>query len=268
MKKTAFMLAMLAASVSLMTACGKKAAQETAAAETSAAERAAVETEAAPVSESAAVTETTAEAAAEEETEEAAETASEAEANESEAASEEAVPEETLAEEIAEDGIFANDLYSFTIPAYYFGRYEVEYGEDYNSISVYDKQSKDAGCGGFAFGFAAYENPGDHAFLPGGTKAGELRMKDGTIYDIELIHPTDVQWDLESGSDDYMELYDAGEEVLKSLTAVGDGQFVIGGGTKGDELYPEILAKHVAAIEEEWDAAKLAEEGINIRRIS
>ena len=266
MKKTAFMLAMLAASVAMMTACGKKAAQETAAAETSAAESAAVETEAAPVSESAAVTEDSADEAAQEETKESeaeAEIKAEDETAETEAASEEAAPEETAAEEIAEDGVFANELYTFTIPAYYFGRYEVEYGEDFNSISVYDKQAKDAGAGGFAFGFAAYENPADHAFLPGGYKAGELRMKDGTIYDIELLHPTDVQWDLESDSADYMELYDAGEEVLKSLTAVGDGQFVIGGGTKGDELYPEILAKHVAAIEEEWDAAKLAEEGMS-----
>lgn len=253
MKKTALMIAMFTASVALLTACGVKKAAETPADETAA--ETAVETSAAPAEET--ETEAETEAAAEE-------TETEAAAEETAAEETETAEEETAAEEApAEDVTFANGLYSFVIPAYFDGQYEVEsLEEDHNTFMVYDKASKEAGCGGFAFGFAAYEDPAEHAFNPGTYKVGEIRKEDGTIYDLEILHPTDVQWDLNTGSDAYMELYDAGEEIAKELVAV-DGTFVYGGGMKGEELYGEVLAKHVDAISEEWDLAKLSEENMS-----
>ncbi len=251
MKKTAYIIAMITASVLILTACGSK---KTAEPETAAEEITAAETTAEVTQETAAETE----AAEETEAEEAAVVAEETEAAEEETAEE--VPAE---EEPAVDEVFSNGLFSITIPAYFDGRYEVDYSADDNGIMVYDKAAKEAGCGGFAFGIAAFEDPADRAYLPGGTKVGELCAEDGTLYDIELMHPTDVQWDFNIGPDDYMELYEAGEDIARSMTGDAGSTFVYGAGTKGEDLYQEILAKHVDAISGEWDTAALAEEDMS-----
>ena len=106
MKKTAYIIAMITASVLILTACGSK---KTAEPETAAEEITAAETTAEVPQETAAETE----AAEETEAEEAAVVAEETEAAEEETAEE--VPAE---EEPAVDEVFSNGLFSITIPAY------------------------------------------------------------------------------------------------------------------------------------------------------
>ena len=91
------------------------------------------------------------------------------------------------------DTILRNRLFSISIPDSLQEIYTVKKGKD--KISIYHKDSKDAGFGGFAFGIKAYKNPSDHAVLPGSKKLGELTDKKGTLYDVVLKHPTDVQYD-------------------------------------------------------------------------
>ncbi|MBQ2040682.1 MAG: hypothetical protein II482_00890 [Lachnospiraceae bacterium] len=217
----------------LMTGCGKKkeAVSETAVEETAAAETAAAETKAA-----------------------------EAPAAETEAA-EETTVEET--EPVPVDVDLSNDLFTITMDSSFDGLYEVEYDDEHHGIDLYDKKCKDAGYGGFAFGISAYENPADHAQSPCSIKCGELTDKDGVIYDIVLSHPSDVQYDPEDEPESFIKLYEAGDEIVKGLKAADGGTFVLYGGTKGEDLYPEVLAKHVKAISEGWSADKLEKAGMS-----
>ena len=78
----------------------------------------------------------------------------------------------------------SNKTFSVILPAQAKGIYSAEIKKD--RISIYDKDSKKAGFGGFAFGVAIYKNPADHAMLPGGGKIGELTDKKGNLYDVVL----------------------------------------------------------------------------------
>ncbi len=85
----------------------------------------------------------------------------------------------------ASDKIYKNKLFSISIPENLNGIYNIKTDKD--KISVFHKESKKAGFGGFAFGIKAYKNPADHAVLPGSRKLGELADKSFYLYDIVLI---------------------------------------------------------------------------------
>ena len=74
-----------------------------------------------------------------------------------------------------------SNMFSITLPNEFKGLYKVKKEKD--KISVFHKESKQAGFGGFVFGIKAYKNPADHATLPGSTKIGELTDKKGNLYD-------------------------------------------------------------------------------------
>ena len=161
--------------------------------------------------------------------------------------------------------IISNKLFSITLPKESEGQF-IANTED-NRIAIYDKEANEAGFGGFAFDVAAYENPSDYA---GGmdNKVGELTTGDGTLYDIVIQYPSDVQFDYEkyteSMPENYERLYKGAEDIVKSLkSADGSGTFVWGAGTKGEDLYNDILDKYVTAVKEGWDANKLEEEGMS-----
>ena len=173
-----------------------------------------------------------------------------------------AVEEEVPAEEPepVDDGILENGLFSITIPEQFIGGYEAETSD--NTITVFDKASKEANCGGYVFGVEAYENPDDYAMAPGIVKIGELTGGDGKLYDIVLSHPTDVQYDFnnEETQKFYKDFYEASEEIANALVSTDGGSYTAGAGMKGEELYQDVLAKYVTAFTEEWDADQYAEE--------
>ncbi len=140
--------------------------------------------------------------------------------------------------------------------------YKAEIKKD--RICIYDKASKKAGFGGFAFGIKAYKNPADHAVLPGSKKLGELTDKKGELYDIVLKHPTDVQYDYTKSStapEAFKTLYDLGETI--TIQGVKGAKYFKAQGTKGEDLYKDILKKHITAIQEKWDSVKLEKENMS-----
>ena len=175
------------------------------------------------------------------------------------AAAEEAVP-------AAEAGRITNKLFSFVMPEELAGTYNVEISAEDDSVWLIDRASAEADFGGRAFGIYYAKDPGQYGMMPGGVKAGELTAADGTVYDILFARPTDVQYDYSQGEEPeaYRKLYEAGDTVIQNLEALDGGTYVYGGGTKGEELYQEELAKHVQAIEEGWDSAKLEEEDMSV----
>jgi len=160
-----------------------------------------------------------------------------------------------------------NKLFSITLPKKFKETCEIKIEKD--KISVFHKDSKKAGFGGFAFGIKAYKYPADYAVLPGSRKLGELVNKRKwwgkkcELYDIVLKQPTDVQYDYTKGEnppDSYKFLYDLGESAGINITGVKGAIYYNGRGTKGEDLYNDILEKHMTAMKEKWDSTKLEQE--------
>ncbi|MBQ8476399.1 hypothetical protein IJ531_04980 [bacterium] len=90
-----------------------------------------------------------------------------------------------------------------------------------------------------------YQNPSEHATLPGGKKIGELVDKKGNLYDVVLKYPTDVHYDYrksEEAPDDYKLLYNLGENI--EIKGIHGSTYYKNQGTKGQDLYKEILEKY------------------------
>ena len=154
-----------------------------------------------------------------------------------------------------------NKLFSITMPAELSGLYEVKTEE--NWIGIYDKQEMED-YGGYAFGIYAYQNPSDYGVMVGSKKIGEMTDGEGTRYDILLNYPTDVQYDYtKEEPQHYKKLYEAGAEVAKTVESVDGGSFGYGDGTKGEELYTDVLEKHIKAVSEGWDAQKLEDANMS-----
>ncbi len=163
---------------------------------------------------------------------------------------------------LTKDTTIKNKLFSITLPEELKGLYVTEIKKD--KISVYHKESKEIGFGGFAFGIKAYKNPKDHAVLPGSKKLGELRDKKGRLYDIVLKHPTDVQYDYTKNSEPpevFKILYNIGENI--NIEGIKGSTYFKHQGTKGEDLYKEVLRKHITAINEKWDSTKLEKENMS-----
>ncbi len=159
----------------------------------------------------------------------------------------------------------SNKLFTITLPDAAVGKFVTDITD--NRTAVYDKEAKEAGYGGYAFDVAAYKGPSEYA---GGMdkKVGEFTSEDGTLYDIVMQFPSDVQYDYtkyENGMpESYALLYDGAEDIVKTLKgADGKGEFIWGAGAKGDGLYDDVIEKHIKAIKEGWDANRLEEENMS-----
>ena len=162
----------------------------------------------------------------------------------------------------SDDTIIKSKLFALTVPSKLKGTYVVK--REKNKISFFHKDSQIAGFGGFAFGIKAYENPADHAVLPGSRKLGELTDRKWTLYDIVLKHPTDVQYDYTKSPeapDEFKILYNLGENV--NICGIHGATYHKAQGTKGEDLYKGILRKHIRAINEKWDSEKLEKENMS-----
>ncbi len=164
--------------------------------------------------------------------------------------------------DLKKDTTIKNKLFSITLPEELKNLYEVK--KEKEKISIYHKDSKFAGFGGFAFGIKAYKNPADHAVLPGSRKLGELTDKKGNLYDIVLKHPTDVQYDYvknENPPESFKLLYDLGDKV--NIKGINGATYFKNQGMRGEDLYKSILEKHKTALVEKWDSAKLENENMS-----
>ena len=165
-------------------------------------------------------------------------------------------------ENVYKNTIVKNKLFSISLPKELNGYYFTQKEKD--KISIYHKDSKAKGFGGFAFGIKAYKNPSDHAVLPGSKKLGELTDKNGKLYDIVIKYPTDVQYDYTKNTqapETYKLLYDLGENV--EIKGNNGSKYFKNQGMKGEDLYKTILKKHMTAINEKWDSTKLEQENMS-----
>jgi len=164
----------------------------------------------------------------------------------------------TLAD--TKDFKISNKFFSITIPSIAKDSYVAK--KKKNSIAIYDKDSMNAGFGGFAFAIIAYKTPSEHAMSIGSRKIGEL-VKNNALYDIVIARPTDVQYDytLKSEPRSYRYLYNLGNTV--EIEGTKKATYFKDQGMKGKDLYQEVLNKHRTAIKEKWDSIKLEDENMS-----
>ena len=171
-----------------------------------------------------------------------------------------AAPETTAAEvtgssEAAgtEERVLSNDLFSFLMPEEFDGIYDAEKDDLFHCISVYDRKAKDAELGGMVFAFYAFEDPEEYRQMPAGKKIGELTDGDGILYDIVIGYPPDVQWDVvKNTSDSFTKLYNAAEEIAKSIESTNGGSFAYGADTRNGQIsHPYSMANPWHEITEE-----------------
>ena len=167
-------------------------------------------------------------------------------------AAEESTQETTEAEEpleteeevsYVEDMVLANDYLTVTVPDEFKGKFLATVDE--TSISLYDKASNEAGYGGFAFSVVVDVNKD---LFYGGmySKIGEFADGSGEIYDVDVLYPSDVQWDITASDEmpeDYGKLYNSATDIISKAVASGDGTFMYGAGTKGEELYGYLVSQ-------------------------
>lgn len=164
--------------------------------------------------------------------------------------------------DVKKDIIIKNKLFSITLPKEMSNSCKIK--KDKTKISIYHKESNKAGFGGFIFGVKAYKKPSDYAMMPGGKKIGELTNKKGYLYDMVLKYPTDVQYNYTKYSQppkSFQSLYDYAENV--EIKGVNGSKYFEKQGTKGENLYNDILKKHLIAINEKWSSEKLEKENMS-----
>ncbi|MCR5420449.1 MAG: haloacid dehalogenase-like hydrolase [Lachnospiraceae bacterium] len=157
-----------------------------------------------------------------------------------------------------------NVIFDIKMPEELEGKYVIESRR--NGYIVSDKEAKEADFGGHAFSVYAYKEIPDFVGEVS-TKVGEIRNGDDTLYDVFIEYPSDVQYDYVTYSgnmpESYEALYRGAEDIVKTLTPKGAGEFVWGAGCNGEDMYSEVINKYVAALEENWDTEKLEKEDMS-----
>lgn len=153
----------------------------------------------------------------------------------------------------------SNGLYSFNMPAKTKNLYTVR--KKGNTVFIYHKESQDKGFGGFVFSINAFRNPAEYANIPGNKKLGELTDRKGRTYDIVVLYPNDVQYDyinLRGAQNTYKLLRESVNSI--NIKNVSGTKYYKNRGVKGENLYDNILKKHINAIQEYWSVTKLENE--------
>lgn len=162
----------------------------------------------------------------------------------------------------ANDMEISNSYFSFTVPDDAKNTYSVEKFD--NGVYVCEKVSKKSDMGGFAFGLKIYKSPSDYADLEDNKKIGELVDKNGIIYDMVLIKPTEIRYgDDEKIEKDFTRLYEYTNEIGENIKGVNGAKYFNNRGMKGEDLYGEVLKKYKTAFLEDWSYSKYRKEKLN-----
>lgn len=154
---------------------------------------------------------------------------------------------------------YSNDLLKIQIPDDIADLVKVDVEDD--KISVYDRESADAGFGGLVF--TVWARPVDSG-MGGGpyVKIGELSNENADIYEVVKGYATEIQWDynLADMPANFAKIYDSAEGIINGITGNNGYTFIPGAGTKGEDLYNSVLSKYVTAKNKNWDASRYEAE--------
>ncbi len=160
------------------------------------------------------------------------------------------------------DGRISNGFISITLPKELEGTYTAFCND--SDIDIYDKACSDAGFGGFVFGVCAVDDYSEYGGMR--TKIGELTDKDGKLYHVLISHPSDVQWDYtksDAPPATYSAISDRQKDIISTLTPDGGGTFTEGGGTKGADIYGNLVKDMIEKIRNAKDSNELEAEDLS-----
>ena len=154
---------------------------------------------------------------------------------------------------------FSNNYFSISLPDNLKDIYMVEKEKD--GIYVLEKTSYKEGIGGFAFGVKIFKSPSDYFDMPNVRKLGELKAKNGVLYDMVLERPSEIQYgEGEEVAKKYNTIYELGDNV--EIKAVKGNSYFKDQGAKGESNYKNVIKKYIKAISENWSAEKYEKEGL------
>ena len=160
---------------------------------------------------------------------------------------------------VVTDNVIDCDLFELTMPDDLAGLFEAQVSED--SISIYHKESVDAGFGGHVFTVWARKIPLEFSGGPY-IKVGEIVDKDGNLYDVVEGLPSEVQWDYnEEEPADFEALDNAKNDIIAGIKGINGATYMHGAGMKGEDLYSYRLKIMYEDVKNAKDASELEEKG-------
>lgn len=148
----------------------------------------------------------------------------------------------------------SNGYFSLIMPNETKNTYSAEKIE--NGIYISEKISAKSGLGGFAFGLKIFKSPKDYADNEDYKKIGELTDKKGNLYDMVLIKPRELYYgDGEVIAENFARLYDYADNV--EIKGVNGSKYFKNQGTKGENLYGEVLKQYKSGIKKESSMNKI-----------
>ena len=156
----------------------------------------------------------------------------------------------------------SNEIFKVSPDAKFDNMYTTKVATNY--IEIYDLESISKGNPGLLFAICAFENPSEWAGGPH-EKVGELKLNNGKLYDIIIGYPTESQFGFDNTEmpEKYKSMYDDRYNIASSVTGLNGEKISMGAGAKGENLYKEILEKHLTALKEDWDTDKYREENMS-----
>ena len=157
--------------------------------------------------------------------------------------------------------VLSNNIFKVDVPKEFDGTYDTKVSDV--AINFYDKECVSQGNPGWVFGLYAYQNPSEWAGGPI-EKVGELTLNDGKLYDVVIAYPTESQFGFDREMPElYKNFYDARYSIASNVSGLNGEKVVVGAGAKGENIYNDILNKHLTAIKENWDSEKLENENMS-----
>ena len=159
--------------------------------------------------------------------------------------------------------VLSNEIFKVDMPSKFDGLYDTEVND--HTIDFYDNESVEAGYPGWIFGIQAFATSDEWAGGPV-EKVGELKLNNDKVYDIIISYPTESQFGF---SDDgtikempakFKSIYDARYDIAGTVSGNNGEKIEIGAGSKGENLYQDVLNKTLTAIKEGWEADRLETE--------
>ncbi|RKM61396.1 hypothetical protein D6855_05755 [Butyrivibrio sp. CB08] len=172
--------------------------------------------------------------------------------------------EEFMGQELTPDasGRVSNGIFSIQMPEGTEGTY-LAYNYE-NEINIYDKACYEDGYTGFAFGICLADDYGEYGGMR--TKIGELTDESGKVHHVLISFPSEVQWDFNKSADapaTYSALYDNARDIAATLEPVGGGEYVDGGGCRGEEIYGDLVKEIVTTVKDAENSNELEEKELS-----
>ena len=162
-----------------------------------------------------------------------------------------------------EDGMINVGFYSVRVPEDIASKCIIIAEE--NRLSFYEPVSRESFGGGFVGGIRLYKSAQEYVILPDFERIGEIRLEDGTLWNVIMRYPTDVQFDLESeeSTENYRRISEALKTEIPAGITASEGTFIPQDEADTTSIYDGILKQLADEIKAKKTQEELLEDGFS-----